>query len=131
MSGDGGPEPGALAALEPARLVGVHDWLLAHRARDLFDRRLYGLARRLLHVGDAPQRDGHAEEVLDQLLDPALAHPVGATAHGHNGLEARPEVAGRYPGGSVARVEMQHLGQSSAWSRYSSTVAAAFGTSIT
>src|ERR1700679_592414 len=96
MSGDGDPEPGALAALEPARLVGMDDWLLANRARDLFDGDLHGLAGRLLQVGDAPERDRYAEEVLDQLLDPALAHPVGATADGHDGLQARAEVAGRH-----------------------------------
>ncbi len=86
MRGDGSPEPGALAALEPARLVGMHHGRFADGTRDLFDRHLHGCAGRLLQIGDAPERDGDAEEVLDQLLDPALAHPVGAAAHGHDRL---------------------------------------------
>ena len=55
------------------------------------------MTSRAPHLDEAPERDRDAEEVLDQLLDPALAHPVGAAAHGHDRLQTRPEVAGWHP----------------------------------
>ena len=44
-----------------------------------------------------PSAIGTSKKSSTSLLDPALAHPVGAAAHGHHRLEARPELPGRNP----------------------------------
>jgi hypothetical protein len=131
VCGDGDPQPGALAPLEPARLVGMQHRLLADDARDLCDGPCHGLARGLLQVGDTAQRDRTSKKSSTSSSIPRLLIRYAPLHTDTIAWRRGPNCPAATPGGNVARVEIPHLRQSSACNWYSSTVATTLGTSAT
>jgi len=74
----------------------VHDRLFAQVRRRLGDGLGERLARSVLEIGNATERNGHPKEIRDQLLDVALGQVVRPTAHRQHRLQPWPEGSRRH-----------------------------------